>query len=167
MSDVVANVEDEVIAEPEQDPAKKRGFDLKAKEMPVSGKKITLLARQIAGLSLTEAYTQMALSEKRIAKTRLKQLIESAWYVAENHHNLDPTKLIIKEAWTTKDKYFFRRIYHSKSRVGIKTRPRTTLTIRLEEAEPKMVGKREVLGRYSGLMRHHWKRWKKLDEHPN
>merc|ERR1711871_1292244 len=81
-SDVVANVEDDVIAEPEQDPAQKRGFDLKAKEMPVSGKKITLLPRQIAGLSLTEAYTQMAMSEKRIAKTRLKQLMESAWYVA-------------------------------------------------------------------------------------
>jgi len=79
----------------------KTGFILKAKEVPVSAKKMHLvsstcivrfaptslfspsclsqLARQIAGLSLLEAQTQMALSEKRIAKTRIKQLMDSAW----------------------------------------------------------------------------------------
>merc|ERR1711934_562045 len=104
------------------------------------------------------------MSEKRIAKTKVQALMESAWYVAENHHDLDPEQLVIKEAWITKDKYLFRRMYHSKGRMGIKTRRRTTLTIRLEKEEPKMVGlphrQWEKHGKYSGLMRQHWKKWK-------
>jgi len=143
------------------DAAEKRGFQLKAKEVAISPKKLTLLANQIAGLSLSEAYAQMALSEKRIAATRIKQLLDSAWYVGEAHHNLDPQKLVIREAWISKDKYLFRRMYHSKGRLGIKTRPKTTLTIRLEE-EDVVTNRRgeQRHGKYSGLMKHHWKSWK-------
>merc|ERR1711935_792167 len=54
----------------------KNGFTLKAKQVKHSPKKLTLLLRFPTGMNLTEAYAQCALSEKRIAKTRLKQLIK-------------------------------------------------------------------------------------------
>lgn len=161
---VAGGSEEEVVPEEEVVEEGKTGFILKAKELHVGPKKLNYIAKQLAGLNLTEAYAQMGLSDKRIAKTRVKQLIKSAWYVAEAHHQLDPLELVIKEAWIGKDTYLKRRMYHSKGRMGIKTRYRTTLTIRLEKEEPKMVGlpyrQWEKHGKYSGLMRQHWKKWK-------
>ena len=85
-------------------------------------------------------------------------------YVAENHHNLDPTTLVIKEAWTSKDKYLMRIMYHSKGRAGRKERPRTTLTVRLETADGQTAAK---ASKHNGQIKYHWKRWKgKLDGLP-
>merc|ERR1712097_198891 len=100
----------------------------------------------------------------------VKKLMESAWYIAENQHKLNPEELVIKEAWISKDKYLFRRIYHSKGRMGIKTIPRTTLTIRLEKEDPQMVQGRhgtQKHGKYNGMLKFHWKKWKgRLDSMP-
>jgi len=78
--------------------------------------------------------------------------------------------LVIREAWISKDKYLFRRMYHSKGRMGVKTRPRTTLTIRLETADVEMVGTGKNIakhGKFNGLIKQHWKRWKgQLDALP-
>ena len=85
-------------------------------------------------------------------------------YVAENHHNLDPTTLVIKEAWTSKDKYLMRIMYHSKGRAGRKERPRTTLTVRLETADGQTAAK---ASKHNGQIKYHWKRWKgKIDALP-
>ena len=69
-----------------------------------------------------------------------------------------------------KDKYLFRRMYHSKGRMGVKTRPKTTLTLRLEEQAPELVGTGKNIvkhGKFNGLIKHHWKRWKgKIDAQP-
>eukprot|EP00658_Telonema_sp_P-2_P030909 TRINITY_DN23251_c0_g1_i2.p1 TRINITY_DN23251_c0_g1~~TRINITY_DN23251_c0_g1_i2.p1 ORF type:complete len:207 (+),score=46.90 TRINITY_DN23251_c0_g1_i2:252-872(+) len=149
--------------EQEQERAAK-SFLAKAKGLKHSPKKLTLLCRELAGLNLTEAFAQMSLSDKRIGKTRLRQLISSAWYMAEEHHQLDPRDLVIKEAWVGKQEFLKRIRYHSKGRAGTVHKPRCMVTLKLEEEAPHMVGTSNHIkkhGKHEGLIRSHWKKWKK------
>jgi len=146
----------------------KNGFILKAKDVRHSPKKLTLLCRLLGGLNLQEAYAQMAMSEKRVAKTRLKQLIASAWYVAREHHNLDPNELVIKEAWVGKEQFLKRMRFHGKGRIGTVHKPRCTVTIKLEREAPHWVGTGNLAyqrhGKFDGLIKNDgsWKSWKKF-----
>merc|ERR1711865_1061414 len=144
----------------------KNGFTLKAKQVKHSPKKLTLLLRFLTGMNLTEAYAQCALSEKRIAKTRLKQLIKSAWYVAGEHHGLDPKELVIREAWVGKEQFLKRMRYHGKGRIGTVHKPRCTVTIKLEREATHWVGRegkhtREKHGKLDGQVWQSWKKWEK------
>ena len=84
----------ETVGTNEQSGDSPKSIIVKAKQVRHSPKKLMLvrfprelkaltvcsqLCRQLAGLNLTEAYAQMSFSEKRVAKTRLRQLVSSAW----------------------------------------------------------------------------------------
>merc|ERR1711934_33390 len=155
----------ETVGTNEQSGDSPKSIIVKAKQVRHSPKKLMLLCRQLAGLNLTEAYAQMSFSEKRVAKTRLRQLVSSAWYVAQEHHNLDPRELVIKEAWVGKQEFLKRIRYHAKGRAGKARRPICQISLRLEPEAPHYVGTRKNIekhGKFEGMIRTHWKRWKKL-----
>lgn len=70
----------------------------KARYIKGSERKLNLLAQLIRGKAVTRALVDLEFSHKRMG-VDVKKVLESAIANAENNHNLDVDRLIVKEAY--------------------------------------------------------------------
>lgn len=102
------------------------------RRLRISPRKLGLVAGLIRGMSVGQALTQLAFSEKRIAND-VKKALQSAIANAENNHNLNVDELFIKEAYVGKNLVMKR--FHTRGRgksAAIK-KPYANLTLIVHE----------------------------------
>lgn len=97
-----------------------------------SPQKLNLLAQMIRGKKVSTALLDLEFSQKRIAKAVFKTL-QSAIANAENNHNLDVDRLIIKTAVVGKGLVMKRFHARAKGRAGAIQKPFSHLTITVSE----------------------------------
>jgi large subunit ribosomal protein L22 len=110
-------------------------------------KKLSPLARQVAGKSVSEALVQMAFSKEKRPKS-VKTAIERAVLNADFYHSLSPDKLLVERAWTGKQLTSVRVRHHSKGRAGMAHWRTSMLTVRLREMDADEATR---LNRYKSL----------------
>lgn len=107
----------------------------------ISPRKLKLLANQISGKPIDFAIVQMQFSAKRAARR-----VRSTLVMARDHavaKGMDPSKLLVSEAWVTKGTYFARLEIKGRARHGIMHHPQAKLNVVLrpgktwEEREEK------------------------------
>ncbi|CAG8594453.1 1928_t:CDS:2 [Ambispora leptoticha] len=84
----------------------------------ISPRKLTFLARQVAGKNLDEAIKQMEFSPKKASKKIMNSLItarDHAW----RYKMMEPRRLYIEQAWVGKGVYRKRINYHSRGRFSL------------------------------------------------
>ncbi|EDO37206.1 predicted protein, partial [Nematostella vectensis] len=82
-------------------------------------RKMNLVARQIRGLSVTEAIKQMEFSPKKAATT-VKEVLQEAQNTAQRNYGIeDKENLWVAESYVGKGKYFKKLRYHARGRFGI------------------------------------------------
>lgn len=99
-----------------------------------SPKKFNDVLRVIRGCSVSDALVQCALSPKKYADV-VRKVILSAAANATNKHDLDRDKLFVAEAVVGKGTFLPRLSIHGRGRAGKMHRPRSHVTIVLEERE--------------------------------
>ena len=99
-----------------------------------SPKKFNDVLRVIRGCSVSDALVQCALSPKKYADV-VRKVILSAAANATNNHDLDRDKLFVAEAVVGKGTFLPRLSIHGRGRAGKMHRPRSHVTIVLEERE--------------------------------
>lgn len=99
-----------------------------------SPKKFNDVLRVIRGCSVSDALVQCALSPKKYADV-VRKVILSAAANATNNHDLDRDKLFVAEAVVGKGTFLPRVSIHGRGRAGKMHRPRSHVTIVLEERE--------------------------------
>ena len=82
-----------------------------------SPRKLNLVAQSIRGLGVEKAVAELSFSKKRIAKVALG-LLQSAISNAENNHNLDVSKLYVKEAYVNDGPVLKRSVPDSRGRIA-------------------------------------------------
>ncbi|WCJ34157.1 50S ribosomal protein L22 [Euphorbia peplus] len=101
-----------------------------------SPKKINLVAALVRGMRVEDALIQLQVTIKRASKT-VYQVIHSARANATHNHGLDPTRLLVAEAFVGKGNFQKRVSYHAKGRAGVIEKPECRLTIVLRETTPE------------------------------
>ena len=96
--------------------------------------KLNLVAEMIRGMKASEALTQLAFSNKRIAQD-VRKVLQSAIANAENNHNLNVDTLVVKEAWVGKGMVMKRFHARARGRGAAILKPHSHLTIVVREAE--------------------------------
>ena len=99
-----------------------------------SPKKFNDVLRVIRGCSVSDALVQCALSPKKYADV-VRKVILSAAANATNNHDLDRDKLFVAEAVVGEGTFLPRLSIHGRGRAGKMHRPRSHVTIVLEERE--------------------------------
>ena len=97
-------------------------------------KKLNDVLRVIRGYSVSDAVVQCALSPKKYADV-VRKVILSAAANATNNHDLDRDKLYVAEAIVGKGTFLPRVSIHGRGRSGKMHRPRSHVTIIVEERE--------------------------------
>lgn len=93
----------------------------------ISPRKLNLLANQIIGKPIDFAIVQMQFSAKRAARR-----VRATLVMARDHaiaKGMDPTKLLVSEAWVTKGTYFARLEIKGRARHGIMHHPQAKLNV--------------------------------------
>ena len=93
----------------------------------ISPRKLNLLANQIIGKPIDFAIVQMQFSAKRSARRLRATLV-----MARDHaiaKGMDPSKLLVSEAWVTKGTYFARLEIKGRARHGIMHHPQAKLNV--------------------------------------
>lgn len=97
-----------------------------------SPQKLNLVAQMIRGQKVSKALLDLEFSQKRIAKAVFKAL-QSAIANAENNHNLDVDRLVVKTAIVGKGLVMKRFHARAKGRAGAIQKPFSHLTIVVSE----------------------------------
>jgi len=128
------------------------------KYMKTSVKKIVPLMKLVSGKHVIDAMTAMSSSIKKPAYW-IKKVIEKAIRNGVKTKAFDRERLYVKYAVTGKNKHIPGIRYHAKGRSGRVTRPRTQITIVLEEKTPQQIYKEIMHGKFSpgmsNLLRNH------------
>ena len=127
------------------------------KNLPVSPKKLVILANLTPGLCVDEAMLQMEFSRKQMA-VMVKNCLAAAAQNARKHHGIESSNLIVDQAMVGKGSYMKGPDWKSRGRVGILKRYRTHLLITLREASDVEVQRTKFHGR--------WRQAKKILEEP-
>ena len=106
----------------------------KARMIRVSPRKLNLLAASIRGLKADKAVAQLTFSKKRVAEEAKKVLL-SAIANAENNHNMDVDRLVVKEAYVGKAMVMKRFQAGAKGRGNRILKPFSNMTIVVAEKE--------------------------------
>jgi large subunit ribosomal protein L22 len=122
----------------------------KARYIKGSERKLNLLAQLIRGKSAAAALIDLEFARKRMA-VEVKKVLESAIANAENNHNLDVDRLVVKEA--TVGRTMTLKRFHARGRgksAGVE-KPFANITIIVseraeEKKEAKKEGKKAVKG---------------------
>ena len=122
------------------------------RNLPVSPKKLVVVANMTPGLCVREAMLQMEFCRKQIA-VMVKNCLAAAAQNARKHHGIEPWNLIVDEAVVGKGSYMKRPDFKSKGRVGIKKRYRSHLLITLREASDIEVQRTKFHGRWRGAQK--------------
>ena len=97
-----------------------------------SAQKLNLVAQSIRGLNVSKAVAELSFSKKRIAKTALA-VLQSAIANAENNHQLNIDKLVVKEAYVGKGLVMKRMHARGRGRGARVLKPFSNLTIVVSE----------------------------------
>ena len=114
----------------------------KLRAIKISPQKLNLVAATIRGLKVEKALAELQFSKKRVA-AQVKKLLLSAIANAENNHNMDVDKLIVKEAYVGKAMVMKRFIAMARGRSGRIEKPFSNITIAVAEDQPKATKKVE------------------------
>lgn len=117
------------------------------KGMPVSPKKLRVVANLARGLYWREAMLQLEFCRKGIS-VFVKNGISDAVKNAEEEHGLDPTRLVVAVASVGKGTYRKELDYKNKGRAGIKKQYRSHLYIALKEVSADEVQRTRHYGRW-------------------
>lgn len=106
--------------------------------------KLNDVCRTIRGLSAHEAIVQLHFSQKRVADD-VRRVVAGAMRAATGPvHALNADRLVVAHAYVGRNTPLKRVRYHSQSRMGQVHKPRTRLTVVLEEVphgDPRAVGR--------------------------
>jgi large subunit ribosomal protein L22 len=108
----------------------------KARHIKGSERKLNLVAQLIRGKSAARALIELEFARKRMA-VEVKKVLEAAIANAENNHNLDVDRLVVKEA--TVGRTMTLKRFHARGRgrsAGIE-KPYSNITIVVKEAVVK------------------------------
>lgn len=108
----------------------------KARHIKGSERKLNLVAQLIRGKSAARALVELEFARKRMA-VEVKKVLEAAIANAENNHNLDVDRLVVKEA--TVGRTMTLKRFHARGRgrsAGIE-KPYSNITIVVKEAVVK------------------------------
>ncbi|KAJ6599075.1 ribosomal protein L22/L17 [Mycena vulgaris] len=101
----------------------------------ISHRKLNKLGRQIAGKPIDYAILQMHFSNKR-AGSKVKDLLESAKQRAVQRRHMDSPTLVVAEAWVNKrSKASKKMVAQGRGHRGVRTKPRSSLTVVLKEGK--------------------------------
>jgi len=84
-----------------------------ARAIRISARKLNLVAQSIRGLSASAALHELTFSRRRIAAD-VKKVLQAAIANAENNHQLDVDRLVVKEA--TVGRAFALKRFHARGR---------------------------------------------------
>ena len=114
----------------------------KARTIRVSPRKLNLLAESIRGLKADKAVAQLTFSKKRVAEEAKKVLL-SAIANAENNHNMDVDRRVVREAYVGKAMVMKRFQAGAKGRANRIIKPFSNMTVVVAEQEtaPKATAK--------------------------
>ena len=84
-----------------------------ARALKVSARKLNLVAQTIRGKSASAALNELAFSRKRIARD-VRKVLQAAIANAENNHQLDVDRLVVKEA--SVGRAFVMKRFHTRGR---------------------------------------------------
>lgn len=101
-----------------------------------SVQKAGLVLEQIRGLKVEKALAELTFSRKAVARD-VKAVLESAIANAENNHDLNVDELFVKDARADKNMVLKRWRARARGRVGKILKPRSSLTIVVEERATK------------------------------
>jgi len=97
-----------------------------------SPRKLNLVAQTIRGLTASKAVAELSFSKKRIAKVAL-EVLQSAIANAENNHQLNIDKLVVKEAYVGKGLVMKRMHARGRGRGARVLKPFSSLTVVVAE----------------------------------
>ena len=105
-----------------------------AKHIRTSPRKLNLVAQTIRGLSAGTALAELDFSRRRIARD-VRKVLQAAIANAENNHQLDVDRLLVKEATVGKTLVMKRFRARARGRIGRIEKPFSNLTVIVEERE--------------------------------
>lgn len=105
---------------------------VRLRNVRTSPQKLNLVAQMIRGQRVSKALLDLEFSQKRIAKAVYKAL-QSAIANAENNHNLDVDRLVVKTAVVGRGLVMKRFHARAKGRAGRIEKPFSHLTIVVSE----------------------------------
>lgn len=111
---------------------RKRPVQAVLKKIKESPKKVNLVAALVRGMRVEDALMQLAVLQKRAAKT-VKRVVANARANATHNHSLNGDRLFVAEAFVGKGRYLKRLSYHAKGRSGIMHHPSCRLTVIVKE----------------------------------
>ena len=116
-----------------------------ARDVRSSPYKLNLAARLVRGRGFDDAILQCEASPKKAAEIVRKALL-SARANAVHNHGLDPSRLVVEEAFVGKGKYLKRPWYSARGKSSVRTKYRSHVTVGLAEGKPAG-GKAKAPGR--------------------
>ena len=122
-------------------------FEHKVKRLPVSFKKLQVVANLTRRLYWREAMLQLEFCRKTIG-IHVKNAISDAAKRAEELGGLDPRRLVVDECYVGKGTYYKELDYKAKGRVGTLNRYQTHLTVVLKEATKEEVQRTKYYSRW-------------------
>lgn len=117
------------------------------KGLPVSPKKLRVVANMAIGLYWREAMLQLEFCRKNIA-VHVKNTIAKAVRSAEQDHGLDATRLVVDQLAVGKGSYLKELDYKAKGRAGILKRKQSHLYCVLKQVSPAKVAQTRFFGRW-------------------
>ncbi|KAI6003983.1 ribosomal protein L22/L17 [Pisolithus albus] len=109
----------------------------------ISHRKLNMLGRQISGKPIDHAIMQMQFSEKR-ASNRIMSMLATAKLHATVYKNMDPSKLVVSEAWVTKGENRLKRLEpRGRGKFGIRVHPDSRMHVILRPGKTYDQAKKE------------------------
>ncbi|KAI6164856.1 ribosomal protein L22 [Pisolithus thermaeus] len=109
----------------------------------ISHRKLNMLGRQISGKPIDHAIMQMQFSEKR-ASNRIMSMLATAKLHATVYKNMDPSKLVVSEAWVTKGENRLKRLEpRGRGKFGIRIHPDSRMHVILRPGKTYDQDKKE------------------------
>ena len=106
--------------------------------LKVSPRKLNLVAQTIRGKSASVALHELAFSRKRIARD-VRKVLQSAIANAENNHQLDVDRLVVKEASVGRAFTLSRELDTEKISADLKDGVLTLRVPKAEHAQPRRI----------------------------
>ncbi|KAN0097620.1 Ribosomal protein L22/L17 [Tylopilus felleus] len=95
----------------------------------ISHRKLNMLGKQISGKPIDHAIMQMQFSEKR-ASSRIKSMLATAKLHATVYKKMEPSRLVVSEAWVTKGPKQLKRLEpRGRGKFGIRVHPDSRLNV--------------------------------------
>lgn len=106
----------------------------KARYIKGSERKLNLVAQMIRGKSAQRALVDLEFSNRRVAR-EVRKVLEAAIANAENNHNLDVDRLVVKEAYVGKTMVMARFHARGRGRSAKVEKPFSNITIVVQERD--------------------------------